>query len=261
MTAKRPVGRLVVPDSRAGWFQNAAVGFPCSVGPALFEDWLRVGNTLGYGELGWTRALIGSGSSVLAATSATESELGVISIRTSSQAGKGAKLHGGNNASIYSFPIGTVWSTKIKPSGLTGLEMWSGFQNSYTTRVRTSDNTQFIGLRYDAAISSEWQGVVKDGAAASNETTVDLGTAAVDWIHAGFEVVDTGDGVPGFQWFTLSSDYRYASLGRTTVGEPQTTNIPVTFGTVALAAVASATGTKYAYQDFWQLGGRTVRNE
>jgi len=246
----------------SGWADDPTTGLVMAAGLSLHEDWLRFsgGGTQDYGEVGWTRSLIsGSGASVLLSTPTAATEAGVLLLRTGNSSGRGATLHTSGVVQLYSPPVGMVWASKLDLSDTTSVEAWSGFSSSTTGRVRTSDSTQFVGVRYLSTVG-KWEGLVKNGSSASNESVVDLGTHTPGTYRTlGFEVVDTdGSGTAGVQFYEYDGSDRH-KLGRTAYGDPITTNIPDTTGALAAGVVTLAQAQRVVYQDFWTLGGRVAR--
>jgi hypothetical protein len=246
----------------SGWADDPTTGLVLAGGLSMHEDWLRYsgGGTQDYGDVGWTRSLVGgSGATVILSTPTAATEAGILQLRTSTTANRGATLHTSGVVQLYSPPVGMVWATKLDMSSTSSVEVWSGFSSATTSRVRTADNTQLVGVRYLSTVG-EWQGVVKNGAGASNESVVALGSHTPGTYRTlGFEVVDTdGSGSAGVQFYEYDGSDRH-KLGRTAYGDPITTNIPVTTGALAAGIVTLTNGQRIVYQDFWTLGGRVAR--
>jgi len=257
-TRRPPAGTYA--GGLAGLAEDPTVGLVNVAGLHIHEDWLRYsgGGAQDYGELGWTRTLVGgSGATVILQTPTAATELGVLALRTSSTANRGATLHTSGVVQVYSPPIGMMWASKLDLSAITNVEAWSGFTSATSGRVRTSDSTQFVGVRYLSSVG-KWEGVLKNGSGASNESTVDLGSHTPGTFRIlGFEVVETG-GAAGVQFYEYDASDR-RKLGRTAYGTPVTTNIPLTTGMVAAGVVTLAQAQRIVYQDFYTIGGRVAR--
>jgi len=258
-TRRPPAGTYA--GGLAGLAEDPALGIVGAAGLHLHEDWLAyaTGGATRFGEVGWTRTNIGSAPSVVLNTPTAVTEVGVVRMGTHTQANRGGTLHTNGITQLYTPPVGMLWAVKLDLSGTADVEVWSGFSGSTSGRVRVADSTQFIGVRYLSTVGT-WQGVVKNGSTAANESTVDLGAHTPGtYVTLALEVVDTdGAGTPGVQFMTLDGSDR-RKLGRTLIGAPLTANIPQTTGALALGVVNTGAGVKYAYQDFWTLGGRVAR--
>ena len=245
----------------SGWGDDPTVGLVGAAGLHLHEDWMfaATGSATKYGELGWTRTTIGSAPSVALGTPAAATEAGIIELTTGAQSNRGGTLNANGIAQLYQPPIGMVWAAKLDVDGTNNVEVWSGFSSSTNGRVRVSDSTEFIGVRYLATVGS-WQGVCKNGSSATSESTVTIGAHVAGTFQTlGFEAVDTdGAGTLGIQFYTFDAADRH-KLSRTAVGSPITTNIPLTTGALALGCVTTAASARVARQDFWTLGGRIAR--
>lgn len=254
-TRRPPAGTYA--GGLAGLAEDPTVGLVNVAGLHIHEDWLRYsgGGTQDYGEVGWTRTLVGgSGATVILQTPTAVTELGVLALRTSSNANRGATLHTSGVVQVFTPPVGMMWASKLDLSAITNVEAWSGFTSSTTGRVRTSDSTQFVGVRYLSSVG-KWEGVLKNGSGASNESTVDLGSHTPGTFRIlGFEVVDTG----GVQFYEYDASDR-RKLGRTAYGTPVTTNIPETTGMVAAGVMTLGQAQRIVYQDFYTIGGRVAR--
>ena len=100
----------------AGWAHDPTVGLLGPAGLCIHEDWLRYsgGGTQDYGEVGWTRGLVGgSGVTVLLNTPTAATEAGVLALRTSTTANRGGTLHTAGVVQVYEPPVGMVWATKL----------------------------------------------------------------------------------------------------------------------------------------------------
>ena len=246
----------------AGWAQDPTVGLVGAAGLHMHEEWLRYsgGGTQDYGDFGWTVTTIGGGgATVILNTPTAPTEAGLLALRTSTTAARGATLHVSGFVQVYEPPVGLVWCTKVDLNNTSSIEAWSGFSSSSSGRVRTSDNTQFCGVRYLSTVG-KWEGVAKNAGGAANETTVDLGSHTPGTYRIlGFEVVDTdGAGTPGLQFFALDCSDRRAMV-RTDYGDPITDDIPLTTGLTAAGIVTLANAQRIMYQDFYTIGGRVAR--
>jgi len=246
----------------AGWASSPTVGLVGPAGLHLHEDWLAYtsGGSTRYGEIGWTKANVGGGgSTVIMQTPAAVTEVGVVGLRSGAQTDRGGVLHTSAITQLYSPPIGMVWATKLDMSNTNNIEAWSGFSDSTSGRVRTSDGTGFVGVRYLSTVGS-WEGVVKDGAGSTDETVVTIGShSAGTYQVLGFEVLDTdGAGTAGVQFFTLACSERRQWV-RTDHGSPITTNIPTNTGMVAAGVMALSASQRIVKQDFYTIGGRVAR--
>jgi len=246
----------------AGWADDPTVGLLGPSGLCIHEDWLRFsgGGTQDYGEVGWTRTLIGgSGASVILNTPTAATEAGILALRTGASANRGATLHTAGFVQVYQPPVGMMWATKVDMNNTTSIEVWSGLSSTSSGRVRSTDSTQFVGIRYLSSVG-QWEGVCKNGSGTANESTVNLGTHSAGTFRIfGFEVVDTdGAGTPGLQFFELDASDR-RSMVRTDYGDPITDDIPETTGLTAAGLVTLAQSQRILYQDFYSIGGRVAR--
>jgi hypothetical protein len=246
----------------AGWASSPTVGLVGPAGLHLHEDWLAYtsGGTTRYGEIGWQKSNIsGGGATAIMQTPGAVTEVGVIGLRSGTQANRGATLNTNAIGQLYSPPIGMVWATKLDMSSTNNIEVWSGFADSASGRVRTSDGTGFVGVRYLSTVGS-WEGVVKDGSGSADETVVTIGShSAGTYQVLGFEVVDTdGAGTAGVQFFTLACSERRQWV-RTDHGSPITANIPTNTGMIAAGVITLSAAQRIVQQDFYTIGGRVAR--
>ncbi len=245
-----------------GWNNSPGVGLQEAAGPFMGEDWMRYGDSGNdYGETGWTLTTIGGGgASVVLSAPTSAADMGIGALRTGTSTNRGATLNTQSVQMMFKPPIGMVWGTKVQLSSVLACDAWTGFVGSTSSRVRTADNSEFIGLRFNAAGAGTWEGVCKNGSGSGAETVVDLGAAsAATWIRVMWEAVDTdGAGTMGIQWYTLDCDER-RQVYRTKVGDPVTTNHPQGTGPCAMGIVTTTNAQKIIYQDWWSFGGRTAR--
>jgi hypothetical protein len=185
----------------------------------------------------------------------TNVDIGIRQISTAITIDTGGVMR--SSTQIFAGPpaIGSVWECKVRQSGtVAGTTLWSGFGSALTTPL-TAVAASFLGIRCEGAANIF--GVVKNGAA--SETTIDLGVTAAAWRIVGFEVVDTGGGVVGIQFFWRDCTSRFRST-RTNVGAPITTTMPgAQLYWLALGAINTVGASRQAQIDFWSLGGRTAR--
>jgi hypothetical protein len=244
-----------------GLRQSPSIGLPLTHGVHLTEDWLRYGGSGDYGDIGSTLTHVGGGGAALVLSVPTAAtELGIAQLQTGTTANRGGQLAMASVNMIYQPGIGMVWATKIDIPTVTNVEVWSGLANSSASRVRTTDNVEFIGARYIAGTDT-WEGVTKTGSGGSNETVTVLTGAHVPgtYVRLGWEAVDTdGAGTMGIQWLTWDTSDRRHSYP-TKVGAPVTTTIPTTIGPCLLGVVTTAQSQRIALQDSWELGGRCAR--
>lgn len=238
----------------AGQYPDPGFGLPHSVGPALFDDchdavaaqWS--GTTLGGSAPTWAQVAPSSWQ-----------EIGVSQITTTTTSGSGAVALRAAVADLYRIPPpGAIWACKVQMStGTANYELWSGFASA-AARVATADATQFVGIRAEGA---NVFGVVKNGAGAAAESTVDLGSnCEAAWRVFGFEV--SGDTTtPSVQFFQIDAlDSLRDAWDRTDIGDPVTTDMPsTTLFSCLLGLVTTSAASVAAQIDWWDLGGRCAR--
>lgn len=239
----------------AGQYPGPALGAPHSAGLFLGDDFTQAYTT------GWAATTIGGSAptySIVAPGGYTEH--GIHRTTTAAASGTGGVILRAATADLYRVPPpGSRWVVKVRTSASASYEFWSGFVSS-AGLVRTADATQLIGIRTDRAVDGNIYGIVKDGAAAGNENTVDLGVTAEasNWEAVGFDV--EGDTTtPSIQFYVYDLTSRGAWM-RQPIGDPITTNIPAgPLFSCALGVVSRAVAAKAVDIDFWNLGGRAPR--
>lgn len=239
----------------SGQYPGPAMGLPHSAGLSLGDDF-----TLAY-TANWTATTIGGSAPTYAQVAPTAyTDHGIHRTTTAAASGTGGVLLRSTVADLYRVPPpGSRWAVKVRTSAAASYEFWSGFVSS-TGLIRTADATEFIGIRTDRAVDGNLYGVVKDGAAAGNENTVDLGVSAEGsaWRTVGFDVEGT-TAAPSIQFYVYDLTSRGAWM-RQPVGSAITTNIPAgPLFSCALGVVSRAVAAKAVDVDFWNLGGRLPR--
>jgi len=240
------------------------IGLPFSVGFSFHDDFLPTYNKNGAGEIGeqhWDHTHVGANGSFSSVTPSADTEAGLLRVVTANQANSATIVHQGTIGAFFRCPApGAIWACKLRLGINTPTyEVWSGFANLTSARVRVTDTTQFIGVR---ALNGNVFGVVKDGSGAANESTVDLGSDYVGVYRTfGFRVEGT-TASPSIQFFEinqLASDR--AIYDRVDIGAPITTNLPNTtlcligMGLTGVSQVGQAEG----FLDWWSIGGRVAR--
>lgn len=260
-----PVGRRAAGGALGaltGDYPDPGFGLPMSSGYALFDDFIhpfdKHGNDLA-GDMQWQHVDIGAQSNQSDVTPSGWTEAGIHRLLTAQQAGAGVILYQSQDDTFYRYPSpGAIWACKIKlDSGLTSYELWSGFASVYSAQPRVSSNSSFVGVR---ALNGNLFGVVKDGATATNESTVDLGVSCVGaWRSVGFRVEGT-TASPSIQFFVLNEQGSDRAIyDQIDVGSAITTNLPTTtMGPIALGIVGPTVQVG-AEIDWWCLGGRVAR--
>lgn len=254
---RQPRGRAW--GALAGTYPDPALGLPNSVGMSIFDDFIRdhtVTTSIGsnYGDTGlWQWASITGGvgggtPTTVGPTNATEQ--GIFRVTSTANNGAGGRL--ASSAGQVQPAVGMIFAAKLlMSSGSTSYELASGLFTGAFTSMAVADAVNFIGIR---SLGGNLFGVVKDGAAAGNESTVDLGFECEGtWRTAGWEYTEDG-----IQFFYLQTD-EYV-LERVDVGDPVATNIPT--GNLGLGAImmrALTNGVRVGEIDWWGLGGRIAR--
>ena len=254
---RRPLGRAE--GALSGSYPDPALGLVMGVGPALFDDFPWVQSSAARpGSLQWIQSTITTAPTYSDRTG-TDTEVGVRRIATAATINTGGVIRS-NVIFKQGIPaIGAEWYAKIRGSGtLTNAETWSGFGSSLTLSPVVGSNMHFVGVRREGA--GNWFGVTKTGAGAGAETTVDLGVNASGWQSLGFDVVDTGGGVKGVQFYVFDLSSRRA-IGKTPVGAVVTTHLTtgVNLYALAIGQVTRIASSRIGEIDFWGLGGRTAR--
>lgn len=239
----------------AGQYPGPGMGLPHSAGLFLVDDF-----TQSY-TANWTATTIGGSAPTYAGVApAAYTEHGIHRTTTAAASGTGGVLLRSSVADLYRVPPpGSRWVVKVRTSAAANYEFWSGFVSS-SGLVRTADATELIGIRTDRTVDGNLYGVVKDGAGAGNENTVDLGVTAEgsNWEAVGFDV--EGDTTtPSIQFYVYDLTSRGAWM-RQPIGAAITTNIPAgPLFSCALGVVSRAVAAKAVDVDFWNLGGRLPR--
>lgn len=247
-----------------GQYPQPGLGAVAAAGPSMWDDFTPDHGSKAkslYGELDWLEEVIGGASTIAAVTPTSWEEIGILSITTQSTANRGCTLTQGTIPLLYRYPPpGSIWACKLRlSSGTINYELWSGFSSTGASRIRTADATSFVGVR---SVGGNLFGVVKSGAGAGNESTIDLGfnVEGTTWHTVGFEVKGT-TAAPEFQFFTLNSNGSEAEVwDRIDVGAAITTNAPaVGLTPVAIGLVTTSTTAKTVQIDHWSWGGRIAR--
>lgn len=253
--ASRPAGPAL--GALAGQFPFPALGCVPSAGVGFYDEFLTTAGSVvasRYGDRFWTSTTIGGAPTYSSQNPAANSEAGILQAVTTSVANAGAVLTLGTVAPFYRHPpAGSIFAVKVNlTSGTTNYNLWAGFASAAAT-VAVADATQFLGIR---SVGANLFGVLKDGAAAGNESTVDLGVdCEAAWVIAGFEV----RAGPSIQFFTMTSPSDLHTWDATYVGSPQTTNYPTSVCFPVLGCVTLSTTPKTVQWDFVGLGGKTGR--
>jgi len=212
-------------------------------------------------ELPWAVTDIGPGLNVVAYYDSA-AEFGIIDAYTNSSANSGGHIAINSIRFAGGMPIGLAVAAKLRaesaPSSL-DIVVWSGLISSLAVEPDIAENVSFIGVR---AISSgatvNWYGIVKDGATAANESTIDLGYAYdTTWRSFGFRRTPTG-----VQFFEVDASKigRYGYL-TTDIGAEVTTNIPTAdLRPVCLGVHNGASGGRHdALVDYFTAAGTIAR--
>ncbi len=240
----------------SGEYPAPAMGTTCTMGPWLRDDFHRVITTE------WTATALGGGGATATAVVPTAgTEYGVSQVVTPATTTRGSVYQRSTVADIYGCPPpGCIWTAKmVVTSGTSAYTLWSGFASG-TAAPAVATNIMFVGLR---SVGGNLFGVVKDGAAAGNESTVDFGFDIEganfgSSVSAGFEV--TGSvGSESIQFFRYDCSDRM-NRGRTNVGSAITTNVPTgNLFSTALGIITDENVAKTVLIDYWELSGRTAR--
>lgn len=258
-TGRAPAG--TASGALAGsWPDNVALGAPLRMGMAWFEDFCADDDTTGgwYGEKRWRLSTLGTGAiSTPTPPSTAEHEAGVRLLQATAS-GDYAVLRFASPFYNQEPPIGTVWECKLRLyAGTTQVEAWAGLQDaSYTTAPITGNNTDFIGVRYDAgAAGVNWEAVSRNGTA---ETVIDTGEAGAVGVDAylviGFRRINAG----GYEVYQVTrvADERtpptVTVLGTIDATHPDEPLRPV-------IGLRSTSGAASILIDYYTLGGRSRR--
>lgn len=257
MNGKRPhgiVGGVLVGDLP----NNAAWGYPCAVGYAWVDDFISSDVNSVVGEKRWE---VHNGSGTFTAQHdqpVTDAEAGVCEGITGASSGDwGGIIVEADSASKTPWtnppPVGVVWTAKIRLRSSSDTTAWAGFIDDGIPGVpEGATNCDFIGIRAQHSVDSNWFGVVRIG---TSENTVDLGvTANTSYAVFGFERV-----ADGFQFFRLDCSRR-GRLEREDIGDPLSLPAGSTDDMgLMVGARADAASTKGWYLDWVTVGGRVAR--
>lgn len=234
-----------------GQHPHPSLGLVPASGAAHFDEFLGVYTKTAAPPYGVYDT--GSGGLVTDESPSALTEVGILKLTTDSASLSYLSVYGAAGA-LYGLPPGLLWGAKWRLSQTSDSAAFSGFCDSFMSPPLVAAAVSFIGLRQ--INTGAWFGVVKDGATAANETTVDLGIGGdTSFYAAGFRVTPTG----GVQFFTVESDARVGPV-LTDVGDEVTTNIPaVALRPLILGAFTSTAAVKRAEIDWWALGGRSAR--
>lgn len=235
-----------------GTFPQPAMGHTCAAGAWLRDDFVDLISD------NWTlTTIVGAPAwSMVAPTAGTE--FGIAQITTPGTATQGGVALRSAVADMYGPPLpGSRWVAKVAIVGaVASYTAWSGFVSG-TAAPSTAAATKLIGVR---SVGANLFGVVKNGAGAGNETTVDLGFTCEGSAYkiVGFEVGGTV-GAETVQFFYYDCSDRM-NRGRTNVGSTITTNLPTgAMFSCALGLITDENVAKTGLIDFWEIGGRTAR--
>jgi hypothetical protein len=189
-------------------------------------------------------------------------ELGIMRAHTGSSGGAGGHVWLDSAVFMGGMPVGLAFSAKLRgtnaaPASL-GTLVWSGLIDSTANEPSTANARSFIGFRGTSnGTAVRWYGVVKDGATAANESTVDLGYDVDDTWRI-FGCRRTATGVQFFQVDASKMD-RYGYLV-TDIGSEVTTNIPTAnLLPVCLGLHNGAASGESFEVDFYTLAGTIAR--
>jgi hypothetical protein len=209
-------------------------------------------------QLGWTIDDIAGGVTVSAQLD-TATEDGILRMLAGSTSGDGGTCNLPAGRLVAGCPAYMEFGAKVRVQATnTNITAWSGFADTAAGDWDTASATNAVGIRVIAAgAAANWYGVVKDGAGAGNESTVDLGYAADNtWRFLGFRVTATG--IQFCEWD--AADIYRRGLIREDIGSEVTTNIPTgSLYKVALGVLTTTAATRYAEVDWWGIGGPVAR--
>jgi hypothetical protein len=237
-------------------FSSPGVGAPLSSGCSELDDFAATHLSNRHGWLLWVIGSVQGTTTAAQATPTAATEYGLTRLTPSGKS-KGGTLYRDLGLPLYTPALGMRWAVKLTAGATADLEVWSGWASSATARVRTADATELVGIRLNTS-TTEWEGVVKDGAGTGNETAVTLATAAAGtYLHAGWEVVDSS-GSDAIQFYVLDGSSR-SVIERTDKGDPVATNIPTGLLPIALGIYQTGNQSVGATIDLWQFAGRFAR--
>lgn len=155
-------------------------------------------------------------------------ELGIMRAYTGSSSGAGGHVWLDSAAFIGGMPVGLAFAAKLRGTNATpaslSTQVWCGLIDQVTDEPSTANARSFVGFRGKSnGTAVRWYGLVKDGALAANETTVDLGYDVTDTWRI-FGCRRTVNGVQFFEVDASKMD-RYGYL-ITDIGAEVTSNIP-----------------------------------
>jgi hypothetical protein len=243
-----------------GRYPNPGFGLPLG-GTVNLDDFVgSIAKTDMRTGLHWVIGDVGPGVTVSGVTS-TATERGIFRMTTAGPvtAGGSASLTEGRlEAGV---PTYLEWAAKVR-SGTgfpnTNVRVWSGYADTALGDPLTANATQFVGVRADpGGAAANWFGVVKDGAGAGNESTVNLGLLFDGtWRILGFTRTTTGIQF----WRGDASRLATHGLMVEDLGAEVTTNLP----TVPLVAVGvgirNTSAVAHAIDiDIWADGGPIAR--
>lgn len=199
----------------------------------------------------------------LSATPFSARELGVLAFTTFGGVADGGVLYQANAALLGGVPVGTTWVAKVwlDSTTMTQIGVSCGFCSSKTVIPIVGAAQSFVGVRaVSGGAASNWYGVVKNGAGAGNETTVDLGVladgtpriVAFQRTSSGiqFYVIDATDTLVGPCWSAVGSEATTAGAAAL----PTATLWPA-FGLYGAVAATQKT----MYIDLFSVGGCMAR--
>jgi hypothetical protein len=212
-------------------------------------------------ELQWDVIDLGSGID-LAGTLDGPTELGILKAYTNSSSSAGGNVRLKDTRFVGGLPVGIEYATKVRattaPSSLS-VTAWSGFISDPMSQPDVATNVSFVGIRaISTGASVNWFGVIKDGATAANESTVDLGHVFDNTWHI-FGARRTSTGI---QFFSVDASKinRYGYL-IDDIGAEITTNIPTAdLQPVCIGLNNGASGSHSVEIDFFTVAGTIARS-
>jgi hypothetical protein len=238
----------------AGRLPDAAMGVPHTAGLHLDDDF--------HDEIAsrWTTTTIGGTAPAYSQQSpASIDVVGCSQILTGAVINTGGVAQKSTVADHYRTPgPGALWAVKLRTTTASAnYDLWSGFASAAAS-VRVGDATQFVGVRVDRAVSGNLFGVVKSGAGAGAESTIDLGVSpeASAWQSVGFARLADGTIQFFVGGFTDRDDWAWVKTGSPL---PVTYLPTVKLFSTAIGIVTRTADARSVQVDWWDLGGRCIR--
>lgn len=261
-TSRLPAG--VANAALVGDYPSPGLGSVLAAGPSRHDDFILGPEEViagRYGDLFWEKVTIGAGAVLNPTPLVGAEEVGTLDMLTAAAVGAGFVYAQTAVKPYYRGPpVGSILTVKLRADtgSATNYEMWTGFADS-TGRVAVANATQFLGIR---SIGGNLFGVVKRGAGAGNESTINFGLDAEgQYREVGLEIVGT-PAAPAAQFFVLNevSAARGIWSRRNANSIRIATNWPtVPLSAIALGFVTTMAATRAPSIDYWSLGGRTAR--